>query len=370
MQVEGECAPAFGAVRDAFVANLENGELGACLAIYVRGRPVVNLWGGYRDVARTQAWQHDTVVLAMSVTKSMGALCVLSLVDRGRIELSAPVSRYWPKFGKPAITVEAVLAQLAGLPYCDAPPGSLWEPGAIASALERQQPEWPAGSTPCYHSFTAGPLYGEIVRRVDGRSLGRYFREEIAGPLGADFYIGLSTEADRRRAEYQATAGTPSWDGIKRRARSPLNRAWLPLPDDEDCNSPSWRFKEFASANGHGSAAGTARIYAALANGGELDGVRVISAGVLENAIRPRWHTVEAMTNRVFRYCLGFMGSSVTTPMGGREHNFGHPGIGGAIAFADPQARAAFCYLPNRMAPAADQGPYATALIDAFYMSL
>ena len=370
MLLEGECAPRFAAVRDAFARNLANGELGACVAAYQDGRKVLDVWGGHRDLAGTRPWTRDTIVLTMSVTKSIAALCVLVLADRGRIDLAAPVARYWPEFGKPAITVELVLAQLASLPYCDAPPGSLWQPGSVAAALERREPEWPPGSTPCYHSFTAGPLYGEIVRRVDGRSLGRFLQEEIATPLGADFFIGLDAAADARRAQYQTTPGTPSWDGIKRRAPSPLNRAWLALPDDEDCNSENWRFREFPSANGHGSAAGVARIFAALACGGELDGVRVISRDLLEHAAKARWHGVEAMTRREFRYGLGFMLSCPPAPMGGRADTFGHMGIGGAVGFADPKARLSFSYLPNRMAPVADQGPYAAALIDAFYRSL
>src|SRR5205823_1038490 len=145
----------------------------------------------WRNSGRTQPWQHDTLVAMMSVTKSIAALCVLLLADRDLVDLDAPVARYWPDFSslrKDRITVRHVLAQLAGLPYADGlSTGGVSDPRAAARAIEQQQPEWPAGSVPCYHSFPAGLLYAELVRRIDGRSLGRFLREEIAEPFGIDF---------------------------------------------------------------------------------------------------------------------------------------------------------------------------------------
>ena len=367
--ISGHCDSAFARVRDAFAASFADGfAIGACVAVVIKGEAVVDLWAGQRDAARTLPWQADTLVCMMSVTKALAATCVLKLADGGALDLDWPVARVWPGFaggGKDAITIAQVLGQEAGIPYADgAPEGSLWQAGVVAAALESQVPEWPPGSTPCYHSFTAGPLYSEIVRRVDGRTLGRFFAEEIARPHGIDFHIGLTEEADTRRAEYVATAGTPSWDGILRRVAAPLNRAWRPLPADEDVNSRDWRFGEFASANGHGNARAVARLYALLAD----PAAPLLSRRLLERAIGARWEGVEAMTQRHFRYGLGYMLDSPPFPLCGAR-NFGHPGIGGPVAFGDPDRALGFGYAVNRMVPVADIGP-ARAMIEATYASL
>lgn len=373
--VEGRCDTKFAEVREAFEANMQSGgENGACFALVIEGDTVVDLWGGYRDTARSEPWQRDTLVCMMSVTKSVAALCVLTLVDRSKMDLESPVAKYWPEFavnGKAGITVRTLLAQLAGLPYADAlGPDELWDMDKTAKALAAQAPEWPPGTKPCYHSFTAGFLYQELVRRVDGRSIGTFLREEISEPFGIDYRIGLTSEEDARRAEYRPTPGTPSWDGIVRRAPSPLNRAWKSLSADEDANSVNWRFKEFPSANGHGNARAVARLYGALARGGAIDGGRLLSEALVTDVRREQWDAVEAMTNRPFRFGTGFMLSCPPFDMGGKRDNFGHPGVGGALGFADPVRRMAMSYAPNRMAPVADAGPYATRLITAAYRAI
>jgi CubicO group peptidase (beta-lactamase class C family) len=373
--MDGYCDPHFVAVRDALADNMRKGdEVGACVAVYVDGKPVVDLWAGHRDRARTLSWERDTLVCMMSVTKAIGALCVLMLADRGRIELDAPVARYWPAFGqndKDCITVREVLAQEAGLPYADGlAEGDVWNEAKLFAALEAQRPEWPVRLTPCYHSFTAGPLYQGIVRHVDGRSLGQFLREEVGEPFDIDYHVGLAAEADRRRAEFIVTPGTPSWDGITRRTQSPLNRAWKGLPADEDANSVSWRFREFASANGHGNARSVARLYCALACGGTIDGKRIIGQATLEDALKVRWDGIEFMTQRHFRFCTGFLYSCPPFPFGGEPRSFGHIGLGGATSFGDPVRRVGFGYAPNRMAPITDQGPYAGPLIAATYRCL
>ena len=373
--IRGNCDPKFDAVRAAFAQNMRGGhEIGACFALVIEGETVVDLWAGYRDRARTMPWERDTLVCMMSVTKSVGALCVLLLVDRGRIDLAAPVATYWPEFaanGKAGITVRMLLAQQACLPYVDElGTGDLWDPDKAARALERQAPEWPPGTRPCYHSFTAGLIYQQLVRRADGRSLGTFLREEVSGPFGIDFHIGLSPAEDARRADYVTTPGTPSWDGIKRLAVSPLNRAWRSLPDEEDANSTNWRFGEFPSGNGHGNARAVARLYGALACGGAIDGKRMIGAALVRDARCEQWDAIEAMTNRPFRFGTGFMLSCPPFPMGGGRNNFGHPGVGGALGFADPDRRMAMSYAGNHMAPVADAGPWASRLIDTAYRCL
>lgn len=373
--IDGFCDPAFLAVREAFELNMQGDhEIGACTALVVEGRTVVDLWGGYRDAARTRPWERDTIVCMMSVTKSVAALCVLLLADRGKVDLDAPVAKFWPGFaasGKGAITVRTVLAQLAGLPYLDAlGVGDLWDFDKVATAIEAQAPEWPPGSKPCYHSFSAGPLYQQIVRRIDGRSLGQFLREEIGESFGVDYRIGLTAAEDARRAEYVVTPGTASWDGILGRRESPLNRAWKSLERDEDVNSRNWRFKEFPSGNGHASARATAQLFGGLASGGVVNGKRLIGESAIRDATREQWNAIEAMTNRHFRYGTGFMLSCPPFPVGGNPRNFGHPGVGGAVGFGDPDRKLGFSYAGNHMAPVADAGPYATRLIDAVYRSL
>ena len=375
----GSCDARFVAVRDALVRNMTEpspagAEVGAAVSIVYEGETVVDLWAGWRDRARTLPWEKDTITCMMSVGKAVAATCVLRLVDAGRIGLDQAVADVWPEFGaagKAAITLRTVLSHLAGLPFADAAgPGSLYTTGTVATALAAQRPEWEPGSTPCYHSFTYGLLCAELVRRVDGRSIGRFLREEIAEPLGVDYAFGLTDAALARCADFIETPGTPSLEGIKRNPASPLHRAWRPMPRDEDFNSRLWRQCEFPSAAGHGNPRGLARLFGALAGGGALRGSRLLSADLTAEACVPRWDGIEWMTQRHFRMGMGFMISSPVFEMGGKPRNFGHGGIGGAIAFGDPERALGFSYCGNRMAPVADTGPFARALIEAMYASV
>lgn len=370
LPLDGHCDPAFEPVRRALRANLASGEeVGCAVCVWIDGRTVVDLWGGHRDRARTQPWQRHTITDLKSVGKSVFALCVLRLVGQGLLSLDAPVARYWPAFaqaGKEGVTVRHLLGHLAGLPFPDAAPvGSLYEPGVVTAALEAQAPQWPPGTQACYHSFTYPPLCAALVQQATGRSIHEFQRDEIATPLGAEYWLGLDDAQQALCADYIETPGTPSLEGMKRNTESPLYRAWRPLPRDEDYNSPRWR--RYA---GHGNARGMARIYAALACGGELDGHRVVDAGVLAEATQAGWQGMDWMTKRPFAMGLGFMRAGPAFSIGPGANSFGHPGMGGPIAFADPDRRLAFCYVPNRMHPIADTGPFATALIEATYRAL
>ncbi len=372
--LDGNCDPAFVRVRDALERNMATGaEVGCAVCVTVDGEPVVDLWAGHRDRARTLPWQRHTITDMKSVGKSVFALCVLRLASQGRIELDRPVAAYWPAFaaaGKENITVRTLLAHLAGLPFPDAAPfESLYQPGVVAAALAAQAPEWTPGSQPCYHSFTYPQLLAELIRQTTGASAHDYERDEIATPLGAEYWLGLEDHQFDLCAEYLETPGTPSLEGMKRNQASPLYRAWRPLPREENYNTPHWR-----GYGAHGNARGVARIYAALACGGSLGGYQVIAPNILADATRPAWDATEFMTKRHFRMGLGFMLSCPPFPMGADHHdcagNFGHPGMGGSVGFADPLRHMSFAYCPNRMLPVADAGPYASALIDATYESL
>ncbi|MBL0422724.1 beta-lactamase family protein [Ramlibacter sp. AW1] len=368
--IDGICDPAFEPVRQALQANMASGdEVGCAVAVMVDGQPVVDLWAGWRDRARTLPWQRHTITDMKSVGKSVFALCVLRLVGQGAVELDAPVARYWPAFGqagKQDLSVRLLLGHLAGLPFPDrAPPGSLYQPGVVARALEEQAPEWPPGTQACYHSFTYPPLCAELVRQATGRSIHDVQRDEIATPLGAEYWLGLEDAQMDLCADYIETPGTPSLEGMKRNTESPLHRAWRPLPRDEDYNSTAWR--RYA---GHGNARGMARIYAALAAGGRLEGYEVVDPAVLAEAVEGSWNGMDFMTQRPFAMGLGFMRAGPAFSIGPGPRSFGHPGMGGPIAFADPDRRLSFSYVPNRMHPIANTGPLAGALIDAVYRSI
>lgn len=369
--VDGHCSPQFEAVRRALEGNMAAGEeVGCAVAVMMGGETVVDLWAGYQDRARTQPWVANTITDMKSVGKSIYALNILRLVGEGRMELDAPVARYWPGFGqagKDAVTLRHLLGHLAGLPYADsAPISSLYQPGVLKNALEVQPTEWPPGTQACYHSFTFPPLCAELLRQVTGRSPGEVHREAIADPLGAEYWLGLDDAQQALCADYLETPGTPSLEGMKRNTESLLYRAWRPLPRDEDYNSPDWR--RYA---GHGNARGVARIYAALACGGTLDGYEVIHRDVLAEATQQGgWEGMDFMTKRPFSMGLGFMRAGPAFSIGQGQRNFGHPGMGGAIAFADPDRRMSFSYSPNRMSPVADTGPWAGALISATYACL
>jgi CubicO group peptidase (beta-lactamase class C family) len=206
-QIHGQCDSHFAAVREAFAANFaQRGEVGAAVCIYADGNPVVNLWGGYADAARSRPWDRNTIVSVASTTKGMVAICAHMLVERGLLDLDAPVARYWPEFaqaGKAHIPVRWLLSHRAGLPAIrqDIPPQSLYDWHALTGVLAETEPWWEPGTRHGYHAFTFGHLVGEVIRRLSGKSVGQFFRTEVAGPLGADFFIGVPEAADARAAE-------------------------------------------------------------------------------------------------------------------------------------------------------------------------
>lgn len=368
--IHGSFDPAFRAVRDAFRENFASrGEIGAAVAIYADGRKVLDLWAGVADPETQAPWERDSIVCMMSVGKAMAALCVYRLIERDEIDLDLPVARYWPEFaraGKAAITVRQLLAGQAGLIYTDhAPDGAGLDWATMTDALSRQEPEWQPGTRGAYHSATAGFLFGELVRRVDGRSLDRFFAEEIAEPLNISYKFGLDDTDMARVARIlpnpQSVTLTQIADPM-----SKLGRAWRIMPDRKDfLNAEDFRRGLFPSANGHGNARAVARIYGALANGGEIDGYHLVSPAMIEIMRDLAWDDICGMTDRPFRYGHGFFLSNDLAPFGGNPRAFGHPGAGGAIGFADPEAGIAFSYSPNFMCAGAGVGDRCEALIDA-----
>ncbi len=375
--VEGYCEPRFAKVKEAYEAILASGEdVGSSVSVTLNGDAVVDLWGGHADAARTRPWERDTIVNMMSVAKGASAVCAHILADRGLLDLDAPVAEYWPEFaqaGKERLPVRYVLDHRAGLPVIEAPlpPGSIYDWDAMASALAAQAPLWEPGTKSGYHILTQGYIIGELVRRITGRTLGSYFRDEVAEPLGLDYHIGLPPEHHARCAEFiPARKGTI----LDREALDPdslLARAWAQVPPDIDFNSDSWRTSEIPSGNGHGNARAVARLYGALACGGELDGVTLMRRDSLERAVAEQHSETEVVLGRVYHQALGFVRNSPPiVPLGPNPRAFGHHGVGGSVGFADPDARIGFAYATNTMHARLDIGPRAGSLIEATFDSL
>lgn len=379
--MHGRCAPRFEKVRHAFAESFARGELGAGVAVYSNGDPVVDLWGGFADAARSRPWARDTLVSVASTTKGMTAVCLARLADAGSLDPDAPVARYWPEFaqaGKHGISVRLVLGHRAGLPAIRAelPAEALFDWERMTTALAAERPFWEPGTRHGYHALTFGHLAGEVLRRIDGRSLGTFFREEVARPLGLDFHIGLAHEDDARCAEIVAGAAiggpTNKLFARMRERDTLLGRSFRNPPRPREVvNTAAWRRAEVPAANGHGTAEAVARLYGALACGGELGGVRVLSQRAIEHATNEEAFGPDAvLAGLTTRFGLGFMLTHRGLPLGSSPRAFGHPGMGGSIGFADPDARLGFGYVTNRMQSGLAGDARGFALIAAVYASL
>jgi CubicO group peptidase (beta-lactamase class C family) len=344
---------------------------------------VVDCWGGHANGARTRPFGPDTIVSVASTTKGMVALCAHMLAERGKLDLDAPVARYWPEFaqaGKQDIPVRWLLSHRAGLPAIrrELPAAALLDWTAMTEALAETAPWWTPGSTHGYHAITFGHLVGEVIRRVDGRTVGAFLRQEVTGPLRADFFIGVPAEIDGRAAEVLAAPPPPGptiWDTILADPQSVSGRAFLNPPRAADLvNTRAWRAAEIPAANGHTSARGVARVYAALARGGDLDGVRLLAPATIERAIEEQSRGRDAVLTLPTRFAGGFMlgmpGGIFECGPGRRT--FGHPGRGGSIGFADPDARVGFGYVTNQYVTGTVNHPdrRVASLVDAVYAAL
>ncbi|MGE7386994.1 serine hydrolase domain-containing protein [Streptomyces sp. NPDC004126] len=345
--VKGLCDPRFEAVREALAASLARHEVGASVAVRLDGEPVADLWGGHVDAERSVHWERDTLTAVNSTTKNMTALCALVLADRGLLDLAAPVADHWPEFaaaGKEGVLVRHVLSHSAGLPALPAATAveDLYDWEKVTAGLAARAPEWEPGTAAGYHALTFGFLIGEIVRRVTGRSIGAFLAEEVAGPLGADFHIGLPARHDHRVAplvpppaltdEYAATA-PPGPDGVTPEAVGPVVRV-------KDVNSAAWRRAQIPAVNGFGNARSVALLHSVLANGGAAGGVRLLSARGCE----PAWQELFRGEDRVLGTPMSW-----TAGFGRFGDAFGWGGWGGSLVVSDPGSRLTVAYVMNRM---------------------
>lgn len=361
MNVAGDVAPGWGAVADAFRANFErHGDIGAACCVYLDGHPVVDLWGGDADREASRPWLRDTLVLTFSSTKGATAVCANRLIQDGLLDPDAPVARYWPEFavnGKESIPVRWVLSHQAGLAAVD---GDFtfadvvaWDP--IVEGLATQAPQWEPGTAHGYHARSFGWLTGEIVRRITGRSLGRYFAEEVAAPLGLDFFIGLPEREEARVARlYPAEFDDPEVKAMVDAMfadRSTLTGRVMSGPSnlfayDDRWNTRPFHAAEMPSSNGIGDARSLARLYAACI--GEVEGVRILAADTVARATEIQAGGTDLVIGTEMVFGLGFGLQPLYGGEAGRR-TFGHPGAGGSLGYADPDAGIAFGYVMNQM---------------------
>jgi CubicO group peptidase (beta-lactamase class C family) len=377
VEVFGACDAAFAPVREAFADNFRaREELGAAVAVCVGGKPVVDLWAGQTDLARTQPWRQDTLVNVYSTTKGVTALAAQRLVDEGELDLDAAVAKYWPEFaqaGKGDLPVRWLLSHRAGLPAVRKllPGEALYDWDAMTAALAAEAPWWEPGSAHGYHAVTFGWLVGEVVRRIAGKSLGAYVRDAFAAPLGLDLHIGLAEREHARVADIvQPLAPDPNGEAARLFARALAEpegvtaRAFMNPPSMAlGPNVPAWRSAEIPGANGHATARALATLYGRAALGDEA----VISREAGARCATEQSHGADLVLGVPTRFGLGFM-LRQDSHEGGRclgAQAFGHPGAGGSLAFADPEAGVGFGYVMNRMGPRILLDDRAIALVEA-----
>jgi CubicO group peptidase (beta-lactamase class C family) len=367
--IAGSVAPGFEAVREEFQRNFaERGERGAACAVYHQGRKVVDLWGGYRDPGRLTRWEEDTLAVVFSTTKGMAAMAMALAHSRGLFNLDEAVARYWPEFaqaGKASITVRQLLAHQAGLAAVDETIDArkMADLDLMARILARQKPAWAPGTRHGYHGLSVGWYQNELIRRVDRerRSLGRFFAEEIARPLGIEFYIGVPADLPQDRiaqlSMFRAWEVVPHlhrlrvppamiagllwpWSLTYRALRNP--RMASPL----EIASPEYRTVEFPSASGTGTARAIARAYGELASGGRELG---FSGETRREIEAPAKSARDAVLKIDTAYSFGFMKPCALFPYGTGPQAFGFPGAGGSVGFADPATRIGFAYVKGKL---------------------
>ncbi|WP_432156946.1 serine hydrolase domain-containing protein [Streptomyces sp. bgisy153] len=385
MDVHGTVTGGFEPVREAFVRNFEAlGERGAAVTVYRDGHKVVDLWGGARDVDGTVPWESRTAQIVRSATKGVAAAVLLLLHQRGELDLDAPVGAYWPEYktaGKERTPVRDLLAHRAGVPALDRPltPAEAADPDLGAAAVAAQAPAWEPGSAHGYHAQTYSWLTGEVVRRVTGRSIGAWIADEIAGPVGADLWLGLPS-ALAHRVGRVGQVDTPAHAGaLRTRPKRSVADAYAdpasltrrafaaitPLPDEND---PAYRAAVLPASNGIATADGLARFYAALI--GEVDGGRRLFAPeTVELARGERSVGADRVLVVNTRFGLGYMLHGAASPLLSPA-SFGHPGRGGALGLADPDSGIAFGYVTNGFRTSVTADPRAQALLRALRTAL
>ncbi|MFG2517500.1 serine hydrolase domain-containing protein [Streptomyces sp. NPDC048527] len=381
--IQGHCDARFDAVRAAFEENFEErGELGAAVTVLIDGAPVVDLWGGWADAARTRAWERDTVVNVWSTTKGPTALCAHILIDRGLLDPDAPVASYWPEFaaaGKEGVLVRHLLSHRAGLAGLREPHSleQLFDWELTTSRLAAQEPWWEPGSVSGYHALTYGFLVGEVVRRVSGLLPGAFLEREVTGPLGIDFTIGLPDKEAGRAAEMvhpRAQATSEQAAIFAQLAPAALAALTNPIAGASEANTTAWRAAEIPAANGHGTARAVAALYGIVAGRGRSGDQQILSPEGTERIREGQGSCRDLVLGAGFTHetelGLGLWLSGPNGSYGPNPRAVGHDGFGGSFGSADPESGVAMGYVMNRMGPHIADDPRKMALISAVYDAL
>lgn len=387
--IAGHCDTQFRGVLDAFAANFDTrSEVGASVALTVDGRTVVDLWGG-RKTPDGEPWDKDTISIVFSCTKGASALCAHIAADRGLLDFDAPVTRYWPEFGqagKEIALVSMMLDHSVGVPAIRAPlkKGAFYDYDHMTDVLARETPFWKPGTRNGYHGVTSAWTVGEMVHRSTKRRMGLFLRDEVTGPLGIDFWMGLPEEHEPRVAPmiaYPPDAAARATRIAKAMVADPESPSALFMTNMAgfDANSRAAHAAEIGSATGISNARGLAFLYAPLANGGNWNGRKIVSQDALTRMGQVTVATHEDATLMIpTRFSLGFMKSMDNRRLENAEscsvilssEAFGHVGAGGSIGFADPQCRMSFGYTMNRMGLGILLNDRGQSLVDAAYRAL
>ena len=354
--IHGTTESGWESVADTFAAAFDRGEeLGASVAVTHHGKTVVDLWAGHAN-PQGDPWERDTIVNVYSTTKTMTTTALMMCVDRGLVDVHAPVAQYWPEFaanGKENNTVAQVMAHTSGLSGFEPPVAAtdLYDWDARAAQLAGQAPWWEPGTAPGYHAVTHGNLMGEIVRRVDGRSLGTFFREEVAEPLGADFHIGFGPEHDHRCGELvpPPPLGSALIDAGLGPDSIPVKTMMSVPLDATEPRTREWRAAEIPAAGGFGNARSVARVHSALACGGSVDGVKLMSPDTVEMILEEQIAGIDLVLMNQSRFGLGFGLATELVPLP-NPRTFYWGGWGGSLAIIDLDAELTVSYVMNKMA--------------------
>ena len=376
VEVEGYCDEKFAGVRELFASNIEEErDIGASFALTINGEMVIDIWGGHLDEGRTQPWQEDTIVNVYSTTKTMSFLCMLLLADRGELNFDANVADYWPEFaaaGKDKVKVWHIMAHAAGLSGMDVPVTSqdLYDWRRIVELLAEQAPWWEPGTASGYHAITQGYLIGEIVRRITGLSLGTFFQQEIAIPLGADFHIGVP-ESEFSRIGNLIPAIDGSAPGTDDDPGSIASRTFKNPPISVfDSHTDAWRKAEIPAANGHGNARSVARLQAPLACGGSAFGVDLLSRATAESVMQERISGVDLVLAVPMAFGLGFGLNSPEVPLSPNTNVCYWGGWGGSSVLIDQDASLSASFVMNKMFAGLLGDLRSYRLVQAVYKSL
>jgi CubicO group peptidase (beta-lactamase class C family) len=373
LPVHGICKEKFSAIYDAFLVNfVENGEIGARVTVIQGEETVVDLWGGYTDETRMHEWHEDTLVNTMSISKGIVAMAAHLLADRRLLEYEAPVAQYWPEFGqagKEKITVRQLLSHQASLVYAeDALPGDVLNFDAFATKLAAQSPNWEPWKTPSYHSVSYGFLVGTLIKRISGRPVDQFIKEELVGPVQADYILGCTDEEVKRVVPTIFNPKNELMTGGL--INDKTMNCFAPLPEDPLFLASSLHWKSVnPSSSGVTNANGIARLFAPLANQGTFNGNKFFSTETIAAMSEEQWHAQDSLFGNEFRVTMGLL-LNIDFNYFGREGNVGSAGAGGFVGFSDPENHLSFAYTPVRMTTGAGMGNEPRILVDSLYASL